>query len=678
MGGALGGAAILSLSPQGTLVEPTRGKIISNLATLALYLFMPSFLFISVSIKSILTEKRQKIFGYFQSIVIVTLSYSMYTWRLLPPERGYGLLQIDSQNTFLFAIMLTCFTIISIYYVNINLKINEKINFANKLLIWWFLSTTMFYILIKKLWYVDYFAEFTPVMSLMSSVALITILSSKISINKMHSISSDSKKKLSLLHKHAFIFYILLVFISAIFAANIYHSVDNPDRELSMSTNMNVSYYIKDKTLKNEPIFTAVPVFAVSANRPLFYNIAHPLMYMTQSDDPMPYDPNNIVPNTSEIINCLNRDKIEYVVADERTKSLFLSDRHPDIRDYILSNYIVETKIDNVNIYRFLNNSTIYFDSFETEKWKEDSHSFYGIERGTNFGSKANINALYPIVTDEITFVKYVFNTTTQMDFTIIEVTGNKRENMHSCTVWISQDGLTYEKIIEFDEVSDTTRKFKLPNYGKNDQIWLEFRMLKHSTEKNTPRIYNFTINANLKNNKSVEIKPYKNGTIYYNPTNLLLESSFERYKGSTNPPIAWSFTSTNRGTAGIDNTGFDGNYSYHVDVQNAREGIADMSQTFDLNENEYYRLNATHKQSGSGNAILLVQWFDENWEPIKQDRLNLPTTDKWMTNSIEEITPPNTKHGKVILRYETKSGDSGIVWFDDIKLQVATNYNGD
>lgn len=197
-------------------------------------------------------------------------------------------------------------------------------------------------------------------------------------------------------------------------------------------------------------------------------------MYITQSDDPMPYDPNNIVPNTSEIINCLNRDKIEYVVADERTKSLFLSDRHPDVRDYILSNYMVETTIDNVNIYRFVeaNNSTIYFDSFETEKWKEDSHSFYGIERGTNFGSKANINALYPIVTDEITFVKYVFNTTTQMDFTIIEVTGNKRENMHSCTVWISQDDLTYEKIIEFDEVSDTTRKFKLPNYGKNDQIW--------------------------------------------------------------------------------------------------------------------------------------------------------------------------------------------------------------
>ena len=188
-------------------------------------------------------------------------------------------------------------------------------------------------------------------MSLMTSVTLITIFSSIVDVNKADSTSLNNRRNIELLHRHSSILYVLIIVISAIFAANIYYSVDNPDRGLSMSTNMDVSDYIKENTLNNEPIFTAMPVFAVGANRPIIYNIAHPLMYITPFEDPMHYDPNNIVPNTSEIIDYLYTNKIEYVVADQRTKAIFLSDKHPDIRDYILSHYIVETIIDNVYIY---------------------------------------------------------------------------------------------------------------------------------------------------------------------------------------------------------------------------------------------------------------------------------------------------------------------------------------
>ena len=618
----------------------------------------------------------KKIFGYIQSIFSVILAYYLYTWDVLPPKNGYGILPIDNHETQIFTILLVCFVILTIYYLNSNIKLNENTKHSNKILIWWFLSTTIFYVFIKKLWYADYFAEFTPVMSLMSSVALVSIFSSSININKLQSLSFSHLKTLKLLHKHSYIFYTLLVVISAIFAANVYYSVDNPDRAISMSTNLNVATYINENTFENEYIFTAVPVFSVEANRPIIYNIAHPLMYLTPREEPMPYDPNNIVPNTSEIINYLDENKIKYVVADKRTKAIFLSDKHPDIQNYITSNYFTETVIDNVHIYRFVkkNKNGTYSENFETERWKKESSSFYGLKRSSAFGGDGNRSALHPISTDEVSFVRYIFNFSTQIDSAILEVAGNKRENMHSCTVWISRDNLTYEKIIEFNEVVDTIKIFELSNYTTENQIWLEFRLFKNSTGKNTPRMYNFAITTNSINNTAIDIKPYNsdfNEQIHYNTENLIQEPSFEHYKDSDNPPIAWSFISNNGVVAHIDDTGFDGNYSYRVSVQNAREGGADMSQIFDLDGNTSYRLNATHKQSGNGNAAILIQWFNYDWKLVGVDKLDLAAKEQWDTSSIEKIIPTDTMHGKVILQYQTTAGDSGIAWFDNINIHV-------
>lgn len=311
-----------------------------------------------------------------------------------------------------------------------------------------------------------------------------------------------------------------------------------------------------------------------------------------------------------------------------------------------------------------------YSDNFITDKWTSDTYSSYGIDRSKEIIHTKYV--LYPTVMDSQSYVKYHLNFSDMPNKSTITVTGNRRHIEHNLSVWASTDNKTYTKIIEFEESEAKTKQADIINYIKNNQTWIEFRFFRSSKGENMPRISDFSITAVSKNNQIIEITPFgKDERKSFGTTNLLTESSFEHYKDSKNPPIAWSFTSNNGGTADIDDTGFDGNYSYRVSVQNAREGFADMSQVFNLNGSEYYSLKAMHKQSGSGNPAILVQWFDENWELIKEDNLDLAAKDTWDTSSLEKITPLNTKHGKVILRYETKTGESGMVWFDDIQLQA-------
>jgi len=324
-----------------------------------------------------------------------------------------------------------------------------------------------------------------------------------------------------------------------------------------------------------------------------------------------------------------------------------------------------------------------YSDDFDTDKWSSDTESSNGIDRSKGIIHTKYI--LYPIVMDSQSYVKYHLNFSNTPNRSTIIATGNRRHIEHNLSVWASADNKTYTKIIDFEEPKDTIKQADITSYIKDNQTWIEFRFFRSSKGDNMPRILDFSITADSKNNQTIEITPFGKdkdklpGTILnYNPTNLLSEPSFEHYKDSTNPPIVWSFTSSNSGIPYIDNTGFDGNYSYRVSVQNTREGVADMSQLFDINENEYYRLNATHKQSGSGNATILVQWFGGDWKLIREDKLDLEAANQWNTSSIEKISPLNTKHGKVILRYQTKAGDSGMVWFDDIKLQTAIKNSRD
>lgn len=241
---------------------------------------------------------------------------------------------------------------------------------------------------------------------------------------------------------------------------------------------------------------------------------------------------------------------------------------------------------------------------------------------------------------------------------------------MHNITVWASQDNTSYSKIIEFDNVSETTKQANITDYIKNSHVWIEFRFFGSSSGTSVPRIFDFSINTGLNNNNTIKAIPYKKA-LYYNLPNLLIEPSFENYNNADKLPIAWSFTSDNSAQASIDASEFDGNYSFSTIVRNATPGYADLSQLFAINGSRYL-FNISYKQTGEGNTSMLLQWMNSMGTETGKDQFNLNRSTSWNIFSYENYIPPNTTQGKVILRYQTQKGDSGTVWFDDVQLYSA------
>jgi len=147
--------------------------------------------------------------------------------------------------------------------------------------------------------------------------------------------------------------YILLILFLNLFTISYYLNNNIiKGSDITKETLNQVIKYIKDNTNKNEKIFTTNPTFIFRSDRKLVLNITHPMVYWTNPPSFSNYDPYNIVPSINDIINTLENNKIQYIIAWRRTKSLFLTNRHPNIKDYILKNYIKVEVISNIDIYK--------------------------------------------------------------------------------------------------------------------------------------------------------------------------------------------------------------------------------------------------------------------------------------------------------------------------------------
>ncbi len=126
----------------------------------------------------------------------------------------------------------------------------------------------------------------------------------------------------------------------------------NPSTEMEVRHAWNVVEYIQAHTNPTDEIFTAVPFFALRSGRPLALNITHPVVYIPEANDPKSYDPYNVIPSISEIQEYLSDEKIEYIIQDERTRSLFRTSRHARIQKYIKNNYSLVEEYGNIKILR--------------------------------------------------------------------------------------------------------------------------------------------------------------------------------------------------------------------------------------------------------------------------------------------------------------------------------------
>jgi hypothetical protein len=366
---------------------------------------------------------------------------------------------------------------------------------------------------------------------------------------------------------------------------------------------------------------------------------------------------------TGETIDFIRSNMYKHLTTSENFNSSYLS---------------LPGKIRQIDVYSWgIVTRQDYSDNFDTDKWNDDKYFSYGIDR-----SKGIIHTkyvLYPIIKDEETKVKYSFNFSGDLQVVMIDVNGTRRDTEHSLSIWASPDDKIYTKIIEFDKPMDIIKEADIINYIKDNQTWIEFRFFRSSKGDNTPRILDFSISADSKDNETVEITPFrKEGQAVsvvndsrYSPTNLIKEPSFEHYKDSDKPPIAWSFTSNNGAQASIDTSASNGNYSFQISARNSTSGNADLSQLIMINEGKYL-FNLSYKQVGNGNTSALLQWMDAQGKETGNERLGLYPNMSWTIFSFEKYIQANTTQGKVILRYQTQKGDSGTVWFDDVRLYSA------
>jgi hypothetical protein len=162
-------------------------------------------------------------------------------------------------------------------------------------------------------------------------------------------------KKNSSLKQQTKVKYLLA--LTALFIFSFFYYINynfNYNAQINKSDLDQTLEYISKNTTNNQEIFTGNPTFALRAERGLALNISHPLVYVTNPPFFSDYDPYNLVPSEFEIIEYLESKKIDIIVADRRTRSLFISERHINISTYIKTHYYVDATFGDIEIYRLL------------------------------------------------------------------------------------------------------------------------------------------------------------------------------------------------------------------------------------------------------------------------------------------------------------------------------------
>ncbi len=154
----------------------------------------------------------------------------------------------------------------------------------------------------------------------------------------------------------------------------------------------------------------------------------------------------------------------------------------------------VNKEVPTLSIFSSVKNNS-YIDNFDTDRWKNESYAFYGVDRSVNT-VMANETVLYPKLKDQITYIRYRFNVSDITESALLTVKGTRREPVHEFSVWSSPDNSTYTKIMGFEITNIETKQADITNYIKNNQTWIEFRFNRSSLGYNTPRILDFSINT--------------------------------------------------------------------------------------------------------------------------------------------------------------------------------------
>lgn len=336
-----------------------------------LYLLVPALVFPVVILFRKLSNRVNLALGITMvgsaAFLVATLA-----WRTADPQSSFG--AYDPSIPYLYAFL--AFLVVlpgtaAVTYRRISRPISYKgsmpVGWA--LLIFWFLSTVVLVALFGHP-LVNYYYYFAPIL---------TLLASPVISQAIRQIGYPTHNPLSRMMGHRIpILFLAVLLANAGMTAAMLYTTQMSWRNQSLSSIYDVASYIQAKTNPQDEILVGNPAIATLAQRKTALGITELQLYAFAGPEPfvpVANDPFHLFPNVTEISRFMASGGVKYVVADQSPPTLYIIGLHPLWKTSFLNNFVLETLIDGVSIYRYnpiwdlsqhldaveaFNNSTVY------------------------------------------------------------------------------------------------------------------------------------------------------------------------------------------------------------------------------------------------------------------------------------------------------------------------------
>jgi len=215
--------------------------------------------------------------------------------------------------------------------------------------IYWLLSTGLLVALfgVPLVNYYDYFA---PILAILASPLIAQVLE-QVRLTLPHpSLRLSGKFVLG-------IAFLALLGINAGSTAAMLLNTDMTWRNQSITYVHDVASYIESHTSPQDEIIVGNPAVAIFAHRQEALGITQWQIYGKTGPEPfnpMPYDPFHLFPNVTQLSQFMSQGGVKYIVGDYSPPMLYVMSLHPLLESAFVTNFVLETTIDGVPIYRYV------------------------------------------------------------------------------------------------------------------------------------------------------------------------------------------------------------------------------------------------------------------------------------------------------------------------------------
>ncbi len=274
------------------------------------------------------------------------------------------------------------------------------------LVIYWFLSTGLM-VGLFGIPLVNYYYYFAPSLTLLASPTIVSAVKRIRFTPFVRSLPSPQTRVPVLL--------LGLLFANAAVTAAMLYATPMTWRNQSLSSITDIAAYIQANTNPQDEILVGNPAIALFAHRSTALGITQLQFYGRTGPEPFDPYPNSafhVLPNVLEISQFMASGGVKYVVADSSPSTLAIIDLHPLWKAAFATNFVLETYVDGVAIFRYnptwdlsehldsINahaNSTLYH--YVDQSWVDDfGHTLIASERYTPLATVQGSTQSYQVL----------------------------------------------------------------------------------------------------------------------------------------------------------------------------------------------------------------------------------------------------------------------------------------